>query len=405
MRTTKIRSYKKLGTRIAIDIEVDHSDHNFYAEDMVVSNCAGHAYPYAILSYYTAYLKTHHTLEFYKSLLRMAMTKQKPFEVIFAISQELPLFNIRLLPPDLVKSDNDFSIEGKDLRFGLSAIKGISEKTSESLNTFRDKPKSNKFEVFNEAKEAGLNIGNLCALIQAGCLDSFKTERSLLVLEAQIFNKLTVKEKLTVLSYGEAFNYDVLKLLKAAGEGKLLNDKAKPIINDKRLETLRTAYSEYKKLYDHNCQHQKFCHWFFERKLLGYSYSETLRDVFKDPKEKFSPLLELISLDDKDEVCIVGVVTEFAKSKSKKNDKSYLRVNLSDEGGKTTLLFFDKEKLEPRQEPNPTKQPMSFWMKNNKLLEDSILIVAGKKSGDVVFVDSMKIVDTEIFMRASQMKD
>ncbi len=242
-------------------------------------------------------------------------------------------------------------------------------------------------------------------MIQAGCLDSFNTERSLLVLEAQIFNKLTAKEKLTVLSYGEAFGYDVLKLLKAIGEGKILNDKGKPIINDKRLETLRKDYTGYKALYDHNCKHQKFCHWFFERKLLGYSYSETLRDVFKDPKEKFSPLLELISIADKDEVVIVGVVTEYAKSKSKKNDKAYLRVNLSDEGGKTTLLFFDKEKLQPKQEPDEIKQPMSFWMKGNKLAEDSILIVAGKKSGDVVFVDNMKIVETEVFLKTSQLKD
>ena len=48
---------------------------------------------------------------------------------------------------------------------------------------------------------------------------------------------------------------------------------------------------------------------------------------------------------------------------------------------------------------------MSFWMKNNKLAEDSILIVAGKKSGDVVFVDNMKIVETEIFLKTGQMKD
>lgn len=403
MRTTKIKSYRKLGLQPSIDLEVDHPDHNFYAEDLVVSN--SHAIAYSATAELCVYLKFNYPKEFFLSLLEMTHYEPDPLFEISKISRELQYFNIKLLQPDLVKSQNDFSIEGENIRFGLKNIRGISEKTSESLNTFRDKPKSNKFEVFNEAKEAGLNIGNLCALIQAGCLDSFNTERSLLVLEAQIFNKLTAKEKLTVLSYGEAFGYDVLKLLKAVGEGKILNDKGKPIINDTRLETLRKNYTGYKALYDHNCKHQKFCHWFFERKLLGYSYSETLRDVFKDPKEKFSPLLELISIADKDEVVIVGVVTEYAKSKSKKNDKAYLRVNLSDEGGKTTLLFFDKEKLQPKQEPDEIKQPMSFWMKGNKLAEDSILIVAGKKSGDVVFVDNMKIVETEVFLKTSQLKD
>lgn len=364
-----------------------------------------HAISYSMLTYATTFLKFNHPQEFFLSLLKMSRFEQEPFEQISAISQELPLFDIKLLPPDLIKSDNDFSIEGNNLRFGLDSIKGISEKTAESLNLFRGKTYTNKFEVFTEAKESGLNIGNLCSLIQAGCLDSFNTERSLLVLEAQIFNKLTPKEKLLAASYGESFNYDILKLLKAVGEGKLLNDKAKPIINEKRLETLRSAYSEYKKLYDHNCQHQKFCHWFFERKLLGYSYSQTLRDVFKDPKEKFSPILELISLDDKDDVCIVGVVTDYVKSKSKKNNKYYLRVNLSDEGGKTTGLFFDKEELPSKQEPNPTKHPMSFWLKENKLKEEDILMLRGKKSGDIVFVDSLRIVDNSVFLKVSQMKD
>ncbi len=366
---------------------------------------ASHSYCYGICSYYTAYCKVHYPQEFFLALLRMSQHEPDSFLEISKITQELPLFNIRLLPPDLIKSENDFSIEDKDLRFGLQSIKGISEKTSKPLDLFRMKSCGNKFEIFYEAKEAGLNIGNLCALIQAGCLDSFNTERSLLVLEAQIFNKLTPKEKLLTLSYGAAFNFDILKLLKAVGENKVLNDKGKSIINEKRLETLRKNYQSYRELYDHNCQHQKFCHWFFERKLLGYSYSQTLRDVFKDPKEKFAPIIELVSLLDRDDVCVVGVATEFKKAKSKKNDKSYLNVSLSDETGKTTLLFFDKETLSSKVEPQQERHPMSFWMKQNKLKEDDILMIKGKKSGDIVFVDSMRIVDTEIFLKTSQMKD
>jgi len=360
------------------------------------SFAAAHAYPYSVTCYNTAYLKVHHTLEFYKSLLQMATKEQEPFEIIFAISQELPLFNIKLLPPDLIKSENEYSIEGQNIRYGISSIKGISEKTSESLNSFRGKAYSNKFEVFTEAKESGLNIGALCALAQAGCLDSFNTERSLLVLEAQVFNQLTPKEKPLVSTYGEAFNYDILKLLKAVGEGKLLNDKGKPIISQARLTTLRKKYADYKKLYDHNCEHKKFCHWFFERKLLGYSYTQTLRDVFQDPKEKFSPLLELISLEDGAEICIVGVVTEATKSKSKKTDNKYLRIALSDETAKTTVLMMD----------NKREKKMTNYLDSHPVpKEEDILIVIGKKSGDIVFAESMRTIDTAVFMKVSQMKD
>lgn len=333
----------------------------------------------------------------------MATTEQKPFEAISAISQELHLFNIRLLPPDLIKSDKIFKVEGRNIRYALASVKSVSEKTAEALDVFRGKTLTNKFEIFNEAKEAGLNIGALCSLIQAGCLDSFNTDRSLLMLEAQVFNTLTVKEKPLITSYGQSFNYDVLALLKAVGEGKLLNDKGKPIISDSRLTTLREKYSDYRKLYDHNHKHKKFCEWFFEKKLLGYSYTHNLRQVFQD-SEKFTPIIELLSLADKDRVRIVGTVDDFAKSKSKKNDKPYLRINLSDEGGKITILFFDKQKLHKDQKPSFEDHPMTMFFKLAELEKDDIIVVDGQKSGDIVFANEIKKIDTKIFSKVSEAK-
>jgi DNA polymerase III alpha subunit len=52
------------------------------------------------------------------------------------ISQELSNFGIKLLSPDLAKSKMDFSIEGKNIRFGLNSIKGVSEKSLKSLKRF-----------------------------------------------------------------------------------------------------------------------------------------------------------------------------------------------------------------------------------------------------------------------------
>ena len=97
-------------------------------------------------------------------------------------------FGINLLPPDLIKSDMDFTIEGNNIRYGLNSIKGISEKSLQNLKDFRDSEKSNKYDIFLTAKSAGLNIGALSALIQAGAMSSCSNKsesRSLLVLEAQ----------------------------------------------------------------------------------------------------------------------------------------------------------------------------------------------------------------------------
>ena len=118
------------------------------------------------------------------------------------ICQELSYFNIKLLSPDLSLSEMDFTIEGKDIRFGLNSVKGISEKSLSALKDFRDSEKPNKYDIFLAAKSAGLNIGILSALIQAGSLSSYKTNRPRLVLEAQVFNLLTEREKRNFISLG-----------------------------------------------------------------------------------------------------------------------------------------------------------------------------------------------------------
>ena len=150
----------------------------------------------------------------------------------------------------------------------------------------------------------------------------------------------------------------------------------------------------------HRC---KFCEWFFEKKLLGYSYTHNLRQVFKD-NQGFTPVIELLSLADKDRVRIVGTVDDFAKSKSKKNDKPYLRINLSDEGGKTTILFFDKQKLHKDQKPNSEDHPMTMWFKSAGLEKEDIIVIDGQKSGDIVFANEIKKIDTQIFSKVSEAK-
>ena len=151
------------------------------------------------------------------------MTKHEPdsHAEIALINQELCLFNMKLLPPDLSKSDINFGIEGQNIRFGVNSIKGVSEKTLESLVDFRKAQESsqNKYDIFVTAKQCGLNIGVLSGLVQGGMMDSFCTSQSeipnrcRLVLEAQAFNILTEREKRNVIQLGEKFNYDVLETI------------------------------------------------------------------------------------------------------------------------------------------------------------------------------------------------
>ena len=156
-----------------------------------------HSISYAALCAVTIFLKFNYPKQFFLSLLQMTKHEPDPMDQISRIQKELDLFEIPLLPPHILKSKQDFSIEGDAIRFGLSSIRGVSESTMEKIDNFRNDDgykDLNKFEVFLTAKEAGINIGVLSALIQAGALEGFGITRTLLVYEAQLWNILTDRD-------------------------------------------------------------------------------------------------------------------------------------------------------------------------------------------------------------------
>ena len=93
-----------------------------------------HSISYSILAAWTTYLKFNHPQEFFLALLKLSKFEPDSHLEINKISKELIQFDIELLCPDLAKSDFDFSIEGKDIRFGLNSIKGVSFTTNKNCN-------------------------------------------------------------------------------------------------------------------------------------------------------------------------------------------------------------------------------------------------------------------------------
>ena len=110
-----------------------------------------HSLAYAALAAVTIYLKFNYPQQFFLSLLKMSRNEPDPIGEISKIQKEMHEFDIKLLPPHIIKSEMDFSTEDKDIRFGLLSIKGISDKSIEKLNSFRNKY-SNKFEIFQAAE-------------------------------------------------------------------------------------------------------------------------------------------------------------------------------------------------------------------------------------------------------------
>jgi DNA-directed DNA polymerase III PolC len=361
-----------------------------------------HSISYAILAAITTYLKFNHPKEFFLSLLKMTKHEPDSHAEIALISQELCLFNMKLLPPDLSKSDINFNIEGNNIRFGVNSVKGVSEKTLENLVEFRKAQESNqnKYDIFITAKQCGINIGVLSGLIQGGMMDSFcqnregAPNRCRLVLEAQAFNILTDREKRNVIQLGSKYSFDVLNTIHSVIKESLIADDNKPIMKPSRFQTFKKKYEGYKSIYEKNKQHLEFANWFFERKYLGYSHSTEIKKVFQNSENLYNSL-ELKSVPENDRVKFVGVVLDCI-SRTSRNGNKYMRAEVQDDFGKVNFMLAN----------NRRSATLDQYLNNGgkKPKDGEIVFVYGSKGDDIIFGEKLTILDEKIYTKLSEVR-
>lgn len=372
---------KEFAERIWQSFE-DSGDYSF---NLSHASCYGH------LLALSAWLKAKYTKEFFLSLLRSAKDESNPIDELTKINAELPHFGMKLLPPHLLKSDSDFTLEGNDIRFGLSSIKGISEKTIDKLKHFKNEY-SNKLQVFQAAEEAGVNLGVLCALLQAGALDGHAPTRSRAVLEAQLWSLLTPREKKSCMNYGEEFKHDLLGIVKHFVDTKKTDESKKAIIKDSRFETIKKNYAAYKEIYQKNCKNEELTNWYYEKYLLGYSYSTSLKKIYSTKNPNFLSLQEIQKKPDNTKIYTVASVQDIATGKSRAKGTRYFKMSLNDESGTLNALMFN-DKIDTCKN------------NNGKMPEDGDLIcLEGVKKGDAIFVDMIGIQSIQVYTKLSQLK-
>lgn len=349
-----------------------------------------HSACYAALAAITVYLKFKYPQQFFLSLLKMTRHEPDPISEISKIHKEMRHFNIELLPPHLLKSQKDFSIQEQDIRFGLLSIKGISDKSIEKLNNFIG-IFQNKFEIFNTANEAGLNLGILCALIQAGALEGFKQTRAKVVYEAQLWNTLTEKEKKHCINYGAGFDYDLVKTMRYICEK--VDEKGKPLIKPSRIETIKNKSQRYAEIYDKNKKSERFANWFYENKLLGYTYGANLKDIVMDQSDVVLEMIDDINgLPENYEVRFIGRLQDDSEIRTSKAGNKYMGMDIFDETNIINVKMFNK-KLEDFLDINK-KAPK----------KNDIVVVRGKKKDGCVFADVIAVQTNKIYTKLSEIK-
>ncbi len=95
-----------------------------------------HAAAYALIAYWTAYLKANHPVEFMAASMTLDLGNTDKLSIF---KQDLEKQGIAILLPDINKSDVDFSVEEDAVRYALAALKGVGEGAMDVLVTERQK--------------------------------------------------------------------------------------------------------------------------------------------------------------------------------------------------------------------------------------------------------------------------
>ncbi len=136
-----------------------------------------HAAAYAVLSFRTAYLKTHYPKEYLSALLTSVSSYADKIAEYAADSARQ---GIPVLPPDVNRSRADFHAEEKGIRFGLSALKNMGEGFVSKLVGERNRGGEFRSpdDFMARMKDLDMNKRQMETLIKSGALDSLGVPRS-----------------------------------------------------------------------------------------------------------------------------------------------------------------------------------------------------------------------------------
>lgn len=295
-----------------------------------------HAASYGVVAYQTAYMKANYPVEYMTALLT-AESNDK--DKISAAINECRRMKITVLPPDINESDvgftivkNEGSLEGKAIRFGLSAIKNVGVAAIEAILEVRNQGKFESFADFlGRVDGRRVNKKVLESLIKVGALSAYGGRATLLASIDKIRGKVA-KPK------GD----DNQQGLFATGD--LKKTEASGVI----------TFEEIQEFGDEELQS-------LERQLLGFSLSaKPVSEVVGPLEFQATHKVYEISSNDyyPDLVRIAAVVSEIKVITTKKTGAEMAFAKVDDGTGTIELVVF----------PKIFKQTRDFWSAGKPLL-------------------------------------
>ena len=142
-----------------------------------LSEC--HAAAYSIISYRTAYLKTHYPKEYFAALLTSVLGNMPKIAEYISDCAKL---GIGVLPPDINKSEMYFHVSENNIRFGLLAIKNVGQNfVANAIRERKRRPFSSFDDFVDRMSDYDMNKRQVESLIKSGAMDRLGKRRSQLM--------------------------------------------------------------------------------------------------------------------------------------------------------------------------------------------------------------------------------
>lgn len=325
-----------------------------------------HAAAYSLVVYQTAWLKTHYPVEFMAGLLKSEM---EDFEKVSRVISECNKKGIKILPPDINKSNSDFSIEDKyNIRFGIAAIKNLGKAVVKEVIKEREEngPYKNFDDFLYRIPLDKINQKSLTYLIKVGAFDSFGERNSLLAALPALF------EKYKKMQISEAEGQ--MDIFSTGGDGSTVEREIAPT----PLMQVDAATDSEK------------IEW--ERELLGMY-------ITAHPLGKIQPHLdsmgvrkiaEVKNMKSGQHIQVCGLITNIKRISTKKDNRSMAFILIEDQSGDIEAILFPdayKEYAATLAESTPT------------IFVGKVNVRDGERS---IICNSLRVVDMEAAAQTSE---
>ena len=284
-----------------------------------------HATCYSWVSYQTAYLKAHHPAEYMAAVMSRNLDN---ITEITKLMDECRAMGIPTLGPDVNESRQKFSANKKgEIRFGISAIKGVGGAAADAIIDEREKngPYKDVFDFMQRVNLGAVNRKGVESLVLSGAFDGFGA------MKREDFFATNAKGEAfidTLVRYGQTYQAEQMQIRNSLFGGD--NEVAiatPPIIKGERWSDIERLNRE--------------------RDLVGIYLSAHPLDEYKIVLDNLcnthcSELADVSALSGRESVVIGGIVTAI-KSKFTKTGKPCGFVTIEDFAGSGELAMFGEE--------------------------------------------------------------